>query len=77
MSAASLINMSHGNRCEAKKNVERSGGFSRQQQQPGSVTTPSMSPFSPGLGASPELLGKSKASNHRSSDVRHESSGEQ
>ncbi|XP_067051785.1 5'-3' exoribonuclease 1-like isoform X1 [Acropora muricata] len=74
MSAASLINISHGNRCEAKKNVERSGGVSRQQQ-PGSITTPSMSPFSPGLGASPELLGKNEARNQRSSNVRHESSG--
>ena len=76
MAAASLINISHGNRCEAKKNFERSGGVSRQQQ-PGSITTPSMSSFSPGLGASPELLGKSKARNHRSSDVGRESSGEQ
>ncbi|KAK2552969.1 5'-3' exoribonuclease 1 [Acropora cervicornis] len=74
MSAASLINISHGNRCEAKKNFERSGGVSRQQQ-PGSITTPSMSPFSPGLGASPELLGKNKARNQRSSNVGHESSG--
>ena len=66
MSGSSLINISYGNRCEAKKSSGRG------QQQPGSAGTPSRPPFSPSLGASPELGKKNK---HRSPDVRLESPG--
>ena len=67
MSGSSLINISYGNRCEAKKSSGRG-----QQQQACSTGTPSRTPFSPSLGASPELGKKNK---HRSPDVRLESPG--
>ena len=66
MSGSSLINISYGNRCEAKKSSGRG------QQQACSAGTPSRPPFSPSLGASPELGKKNK---HRSPDVRLESPG--
>ena len=66
MGAASLINISYGARCEAKKVEEKSGGKS---QHPGGRAS-----FSPNLGASPELGQKSK-STKLSADVRLNSPG--
>ena len=71
MSASSLINISYGARCEAKKVEEKSGGRSQQQQQ----ATPNRPPFSPSLGASPELGKRNKTSKNRSSDSGLESPG--
>ena len=61
MSASSLINISYGDRCE------KSAGKGQQQQQ---QQQRGRSPYSPSLGASPELGKK-----HRSLDVRLESPG--
>ena len=66
MAAASLINISYGARCEAKKVEEKSGGRS---QRPGGRAS-----FSPNLGASPELSKKSK-NTRLSADVRLNSPG--
>ena len=66
MRAASLINISYGARCEAKKVEEKSGGKS---QHPGGRAS-----FSPNLGASPELGQKSK-NTKLSADVRLNSPG--
>ncbi|XP_068754427.1 5'-3' exoribonuclease 1-like isoform X2 [Montipora capricornis] len=74
MSASSLINISYGDRCEAKKIEEKSGGRGRQQQT-GTSKSQGVTPFSPSLGASPELTGKNKAGKHRAADLRQESSG--
>ena len=76
MSASSLINISYGDRCEAKKIEEKSGARGRQQQT-GTSKTQGVTPFSPSLGASPELTGKNKAGKHRAADLRQESSGKQ
>lgn len=71
MAPSSLINISYGDRCESKKVEEKSTG--RGQQAGRSGTTPNRSPFSPNLGASPEL-GK-KNNKHSSPDVKLDSPG--
>lgn len=67
MTAASLINVSYGDRCEAKKVEEKSAG--RGQQTGGSAA------FSPSLGASPELGKKNKNMKYKSADVSLDSPG--
>lgn len=73
MSASSLINISYGDRCEAQKVEEKSTGKSQQAGRSGS-TPPTRAPFSPSLGASPELSGKNN-NRHNSPEVRLNSSG--
>ena len=73
MSASSLINISYGDRCEAQKVEEKSAGKSQQAGRSGS-TPPTRAPFSPSLGASPELSGKNN-NRHNSPEVRLNSSG--
>ena len=73
MSASSLINISYGDRCEAQKIEEKSTGKSQQAGRSGS-TPPTRAPFSPSLGASPELSGKNN-NRHNSPEVRLNSSG--
>ncbi|KAJ7394677.1 5'-3' exoribonuclease 1 [Desmophyllum pertusum] len=67
MTAASLINVSYGDRCEAKKVEEKSAG---RGQQPGGSAA-----FSPSLGASPELGKKNKNMKYKSADVSLDSPG--
>ncbi len=67
MGAASLINISHGARCEAKKVENKSAGKIQQLGGRGSV--------SPNLGCSPELGKKNKNMQQTSADFRLDSPG--
>lgn len=62
MGAASLINISYGARCEAKKVENKSAGIIQQLGGRGS--------FSPNLGCSPEVGKKNKNMQHASADIR-------
>lgn len=73
MSASSLINISYGVRCQAQKVEEKSTGKGHQAGRSGSIP-PARAPFSPSLGASPELSVK-KNNTHNSPEVKLNSSG--
>ena len=74
MRPSTLINMSYGDRVEARKK-DHSTPSRKLNQSPSSRPRNSRLPYSPDLGASPELNRGSKNANQRSPDVRLESQG--